>query len=123
MESRVCPELQSPLRAAALECGVSCLNLRNLRDAAPSLPTSEATRQRRSYVRRGYAGARSRRLAPFDDSEPPHSDAGVCYSGGVKAGKSNLSREFKRLFRSMSFASPHPSLNRGGPQAERFVEI
>lgn len=42
---------------------------------------------------------------------------------GVTAGKSNLTRELKRLFRSMSFVSRHPSLNRRGPQAERFAEI
>ena len=41
----------------------------------------------------------------------------------MKAGKSNLTRELKRLFRSMSFVSRHPSLNRRGVQAERFAEI
>jgi hypothetical protein len=41
----------------------------------------------------------------------------------VKADKSNLTREFKRLFRSMNFVSRHPSLNRRGPQGERFAEI
>ena len=42
---------------------------------------------------------------------------------GVKAGKSSLTRELKRLFRSMSFVARHPSLNRRGPQAERFADI
>ena len=47
----------------------------------------------------------------------------VCYTASVKAGKSDLPREFKRLFRSMSFVSRHPSLNRRGPQGERFADI
>ena len=41
----------------------------------------------------------------------------------MKAGKSSLTRELKRLFRSMSFVARHPSLNRRGPQAERFADI
>jgi hypothetical protein len=41
----------------------------------------------------------------------------------VKARKPNLTREFKDLFRSMSFVSRHPALNRRSPQAERFAEI
>ena len=41
----------------------------------------------------------------------------------MKAGKSSLTREFKRLFRNMSFVSRHPSLSRRSPQAERFTEI
>lgn len=47
----------------------------------------------------------------------------MCYARAVKAGKSNLTREFKCLFRSMSFVSRHPSLNRRSPQAERLAEI
>jgi hypothetical protein len=47
----------------------------------------------------------------------------VCYAGEVKTSKSDLAREFKRLFRNMSFVSRHPSLNRRSPQAERFAEI
>jgi hypothetical protein len=41
----------------------------------------------------------------------------------MRAVKSDLSREFKRLFRSMSFVSRHPSLNRPGLQAQRFAQI
>jgi hypothetical protein len=41
----------------------------------------------------------------------------------MKSDKSNLTHEFKRLFRSMSFAPRHPSLNGRGPQGERFAEI
>lgn len=41
----------------------------------------------------------------------------------MKADKSNLAREFKRLFRSMTFVSDHASLNGRGPQAERLAEI
>ncbi|MBI1818613.1 MAG: hypothetical protein HYR72_26810 [Deltaproteobacteria bacterium] len=41
----------------------------------------------------------------------------------MKAGKSDLTREFKRLFRSMSFVSRHPSLNQRSQQAERFAEV
>ena len=41
----------------------------------------------------------------------------------MKAGKSDLTREFKRLFSSMDFVSRHPSLNRRSPQSERFADI
>jgi hypothetical protein len=37
----------------------------------------------------------------------------------MRAVKSDLSREFKRLFRSMSFVSRHTSLDTPGPQAQR----
>jgi hypothetical protein len=47
----------------------------------------------------------------------------VCYVGDVKAGKSDLAREFKHLFRSMDFVSRHPSLSKRGRQGERFAEI
>ena len=41
----------------------------------------------------------------------------------MKATASDLRREFKRLFRSMSFVSGHPALTRKGTQAKRFAEI
>jgi uncharacterized protein YuzE len=41
----------------------------------------------------------------------------------MKAATSNLRREFKRLFRSMTFVSRHPGLSRRGKPAERFAEV
>ena len=41
----------------------------------------------------------------------------------MKTSGANLKTEFKRLFRSMDFASRHPALNKGGKEAERIAEI
>ncbi|MBI3785449.1 MAG: hypothetical protein HY270_18820 [Deltaproteobacteria bacterium] len=41
----------------------------------------------------------------------------------MKAAAWNLQREFKRLFRSMTFVSRHPALSRRGKPAERFAEV
>ena len=59
----------------------------------------------------------------FKETNYPSTMRECATLAGVKAGKSNLTRELKRLFRSMSFVSRHPSLSRRGPQAERFAEI
>src|SRR5437773_252736 len=40
-----------------------------------------------------------------------------------KSEQRDLSRELRRLFRSMDFVSRHPSLKQDGPMAKRFAEI
>ena len=41
----------------------------------------------------------------------------------MKGGASNLSQEFRRLYRTMTFVSRHPALSRRGKPAERFAEV
>lgn len=53
----------------------------------------------------------------------PQEYGALLYTGDMKAAASNLRRELKRLFRSMTFVSRQPALSRRGMPAERFADV
>lgn len=53
----------------------------------------------------------------------PQQHGALLNTSDMKAADSNLRRELKRLFRSMTFVSRHPALSRRGKPAERFADV